>query len=80
MEFERTLTYLNAPPERWARLKTNNLIERFIQELNRKIDQVRVFVNEESLDRTVFLSWQKLQANGYPETAAEDANLLTRNS
>lgn len=80
MEFDRTLTYLNAPAQQRRRLKTNNVIERFIEELNRKIKQTRVFVNEASLERAVFITWQKLQADGYPETAPDHQNLFTRNS
>jgi len=64
-EFEDTLTYLNAPEEDRARLKTTNPIERFIEELNRKIEQVRIFPNAESLERTVYLVWRKLQRQGY---------------
>lgn len=78
MDFDHTLTYLQAPEHRRRRLKTNNIAERFIKELNRKIKQTGVFVNEESLDRAVYLVWQKLQANGYPETAADDESLFPR--
>jgi transposase-like protein len=78
MDFDHTLTYLQAPEHRRRRLKTNNIAERFIKELNRKIQQTGIFVNAQSLDRAVFLVWQKLQANGYPETADEDETLFPR--
>jgi len=79
MEFERTLTYLSAPAHQRPRLKTNNPIERFIEELNRKISQIGIFVNAASLDRTTYMVWDKLQANGYPGTEPDPQTLFPRN-
>jgi len=68
-EFERTLVYLAQPPERWSRIRTNNPAERLIKELNRKIRQVGVFPNDESLDRMVYLVWHYLKSGGYPNSS-----------
>jgi len=64
-EFEDTLTYLRAPAAHQSRLKTTNPIERFIEELNRKIQQVGIFPSARSLERTLYLVWRKLQRQGY---------------
>jgi transposase-like protein len=68
-EFERTLVHLSQPPELWSRIRTNNPAERLIKELNRKIRQVGVFPNDESLDRMVYLVWHYLQSGGYPNSS-----------
>jgi putative transposase len=67
-EFDDTLTYLNAPPAWQRRLKTSNPIERFIRELNRKMRQVGIFPTAQSLERTTYLVWRKLQRQGYGRT------------
>ncbi len=80
-DFEDTLTYLNAPEEDRPRLKTTNPIERFIEELNRKIEQVGIFPSAQSLERTVYLVWRKLQRQGYGRvTPVKPPSLFTPNS
>ncbi len=64
-EFEETLTYLNAPSEECGRLRTTNAIERFIGELNKKIQRVGIFPTAESLERTVYVVWRRLHRQGY---------------
>ncbi len=79
-DFDSTLIYLNAAPQHRRRLGTNNPIERLIKEINRKINQAGVYPNQASLERAVYLTWQRLQADGYPRTRTDEENLFTRNS
>jgi transposase-like protein len=52
--FESCLIYLDYP-EPWRRkLKTNNLIERYLEELNRRIIPMRSFNNVASIERIVY--------------------------
>lgn len=67
-DFEDTLTYLNAPPHWRTRLKTNNPIERFIRELNRKTNKVGAYPSAQSWERATYLVWRKLQTDGYAPT------------
>jgi putative transposase len=80
-EFEDTLIYLNAPPEWRTHLKTTNPIERFIEELNRKIKNVGIFPSAASWERATYLSWQRLQDRGRDPTSPKDLQILfTHNS
>lgn len=67
-DLDDTLTYLNAPPEWQTRLKTNNPIERFIRELNKKTNKVGIYPSAKSWERATYLVWRKLQADGYAPT------------
>jgi transposase-like protein len=52
--FDRTLIYREyADPER-TKIKTNNLVERYLEELQRRIKPFRKFNNAGSVDRIVF--------------------------
>ena len=68
-DFERTLVYLSLPEGDRARAKTNNPVERFIRELNRKIRQVGVLPSYQSWDRFTYLTWHYLKDGGYPNSA-----------
>lgn len=52
--FEYCLTYLDYPEPDRTRLKTNNLMERYLEELNRRIIPMRSFNNVASIDRIVY--------------------------
>jgi putative transposase len=52
--FEYCLTYLEYPDPIRTRLKTNNPIERYIQELRRRIIPMRYFNNAKSTDRIIY--------------------------
>ncbi|MFH2054336.1 MAG: IS256 family transposase [bacterium] len=52
--FESCLTYLDFPEPWRTRLKTNNLIERYLEELNRRIIPMRSFNNVASIERIVY--------------------------
>ncbi len=75
-EFEDTLTYLNQPPQWWEHLGTTNPIERVTREFNRKIRQVGICPNAQSLERTTYLVWRKLQRRGYGRTARQNAPIV----
>jgi putative transposase len=52
--FERTLIYREyADPER-TQIKTNNPLERYLEELQRRIKPFRKFVNAKSVDRIIY--------------------------
>jgi len=76
-DFETTLVYLSLPEKEWSRIRTTNPLERFIKELNRKINQVGVFPSDRSWDRMTYLSWCYLQSGGYPNPPQHH---FTRNS
>lgn len=52
--FEYCLTYLNYPEPWRTKLKTNNLLERYLEELNRRIIPMRSFNNVPSIERIVY--------------------------
>lgn len=52
--FESCLTYLDFPEPWRTRLKTNNLMERYLEELNRRIIPMRSFNNVASIERIVY--------------------------
>lgn len=67
-DFEWTLRYLTVDREWRSRVKTTNPLERFIRELDRKIDQVGVFPSDRSWERTTYLCWRDLKTGGYAPT------------
>lgn len=52
--FEYCLTYLEYPEPIRTMLKTNNPIERYLQELRRRIIPMRVFNNSKSVERIIY--------------------------
>jgi len=52
--FEYCLTYLQYPEPLRTMLKTNNPIERYLQELRRRIIPMRVFNNSQSAERIIY--------------------------
>jgi len=52
--FEYCLTYLDYPEPWRSKLKTNNLMERYLEELNRRLIPMRSFNNVASIDRIVY--------------------------
>lgn len=55
---DKMLLFYEAPLAFRQRLKTNNVLERFIKELNRKFRQVGVFANAQSWERLTFILYQ----------------------
>lgn len=52
--FDQTLTYLEYPERIRSQIKTNNPLERYLEELQRRIRPFRKFVNVKSVDRIVY--------------------------
>jgi len=52
--FDKTLTYLEYPQDIRSQIKTNNPLERYLEELQRRIRPFRKFVNARSVDRIVY--------------------------
>lgn len=52
--FEYCLTYLQYPDPHRTLLKTNNLIERYNEELRRRIIPMRAFNNAKSVERIIY--------------------------
>ena len=52
--FEYCLTYLDYPEPWRSKLKTNNLMERYLEELKRRIIPMRSFNNVASIERIVY--------------------------
>jgi len=52
--FEYCLTYLQYPEPDKTLLKTNNLVERYLQELRRRIIPMRAFNNSRSVERIIY--------------------------
>lgn len=52
--FDQTLTYLEYPERIRSQIKTNNPLERYLEELQRRIKPFRKFVNAKSVDRIVY--------------------------
>ena len=64
--FESTLRHLAAAPEFAKRVATNNPVERFIRELNRRFSMMGAFTDERSWERATYLVWKHLKLAGYP--------------
>jgi len=54
MVFIITLTYFDFDKSIWNRKKTNNPIERYIEEIRRRTIPMRIFQNIDSLDRLIY--------------------------
>lgn len=52
--FDYCLTYLEYPDPHRTMLKTNNLIERYLEELRRRIIPMRTFNNQKSVERIIY--------------------------
>jgi len=52
--FEHCLVYLQYPDPLRTMLKTNNLLERYLQELRRRITPMRAFNNSKSVERIIY--------------------------
>lgn len=52
--FDQTLTYLEYPKRIRSQIKTNNPLERYLEELQRRIRPFRKFVNAKSVDRIIY--------------------------
>ncbi len=52
--FDRTLTYREYPEPVRTKIKTNNPVERYLEELQRRIKPFRKFNNAKSVDRIVY--------------------------
>jgi len=52
--FEHCLVYLQYPDPLRTMLKTNNLLERYLQELRRRIIPMRAFNNSKSVERIIY--------------------------
>lgn len=52
--FDQTLTYLEYPQRIRSQIKTNNPLERYLEELQRRIRPFRKFVNAKSVDRIIY--------------------------
>ena len=49
-----SLTFYNQPPSLWKKLASNNIIERFLREIRRRIRLVDSFRDEKSCERIIF--------------------------
>ena len=71
-DFDQTLTYLSAPGQWRSRLVTNNPVERFLEELNRRFNMMGSFANAQSWERATYLMWKHLKLAGYPNMSKND--------
>ena len=67
--FEYCLTYLEYPEPLRTMLKTNNPVERYLQELRRRIIPMRAFNNSRSLERIIYgiIAYVLNQSEDMPE-------------
>ena len=63
MVFIITLTYFDFDKSIWNRIKTNNPIERYIEEIRRRTIPIRIFQNIDSLDRLIYGIIEILKVN-----------------
>jgi len=61
--FHLTLTYFDFDKSIWNRIKTNNPIERYIEEIRRRTIPMRIFQNIDSLDRLIYGIIEILKVN-----------------
>lgn len=52
--FEKTVGFYNVPREDWHRVRTTNLIERFFEEVRRRLKPMRVLPNMPSAERNFY--------------------------
>jgi len=53
-DLDELLSFLDCPPEHWARLRTTNAIERAFREVRRRTRPIGVFAHSRSLERIVY--------------------------
>jgi len=64
--FEKTLVFYQFEPEVWKKIRTTNLLERYLRELRRRLKGIPSYRNEESIDRMVYLAVCGIKNRGYP--------------
>jgi putative transposase len=64
--FEKTLVFYQFEPEVWKKIRTTNLLERYLRELRRRLKGISSYRNEESIDRMVYLAISGIKNRGYP--------------
>jgi len=74
--FDRTLIYREYPEPDRTQIKTNNPLERYLEELQRRIKPFRKFVNAKSADRIVYgiVAYVLDYANRHPLRDCESEN------
>ena len=77
-DFERTLAYLNLPPQMWRRCRTTNPIERLHAEMEKVTKHIGAWQNLPSWERHIWLLWRQLKASGYAPTMPNP--IFTQNS
>jgi putative transposase len=73
---QKTFVYYKSPKELWRKVRTTNVVERYLREVRRKLKNICAYRNEQSIDRMVFATINGIAARGYPYN---HKNLFTHN-
>jgi transposase-like protein len=63
---EKTLVFYRFDPAAWRKIRTNNVAERYLREVRRRLKSICAYRNDESIDRMVFATINGIVARGYP--------------
>lgn len=63
---ELSLTFFSQPRERWPRLSSNNIIERQLKEIRRRVRLIDSFKDEQSCERIIFTQVKELNQRLMP--------------
>jgi len=53
-DIDLSMSYFSLPEDMWSRIRTNNPLDRFFQEIKRRVNPMRTFVNRQSASRILF--------------------------
>jgi transposase-like protein len=53
-DIDLCLSYFSLPQTMWTRIRTNNPLDRFFQEIKRRVNPMRTFVNRQSASRILY--------------------------
>jgi transposase-like protein len=73
---EKTLVFYRFAPKVWRKIRTTNVVERYLREVRRRLKNISAYRNEQSIDRMVFATVNGIAARGYPYN---HKNLFTHN-
>ena len=68
---ELSLNFYSQPKERWEQLRTNNLIERQLREIRRRVRLIDSFRDEQSCERIIFTQIRELNRRLKPNPNAQ---------
>jgi len=74
---ENTLVYYDFEEAMWPRIRTNNVMERFLEEMRRRLKTISAYGSEASIDRMFYAALKGLTVRGYPYSSKHQFTQLS---